>query len=155
MGEGVTEIIWTNDEGEQIGTGPNLENFTTLEDMTIQLEGLDANGCPVGARAIIDVAIEVDIFVPTIFTPDGDGDNDTFQLYGGPTVSGIKEIYIYDKWGELMHSAKDVPATDDYIGWDGTLGGKKAIAGVYAYIAVFNIVTGGEKTVKGTVTMVY
>jgi len=155
MGSGVTDITWTNEEGEEIGSGPVLENFMTLEDMNIALNGTDANGCPVEARAIIDVSLEIDIFVPTIFTPDGDGNNDRFQLYGGPTVSQIKEIYIYDKWGELMHSAKNVPATDEYIGWDGMHRGKPAIQGAYAYIAIFDIVTGDEKTVKGMVTLVY
>jgi len=155
MGSGVTDITWTNEEGEEIGRGPKLENFMTLEDMNIALHGTDANGCPVEARAIIDVSIEVDIFIPSIFTPDGDGNNDTFQVYGGPTVSQLKEIHIYNRWGELMHSAKNVPATDEYIGWDGMHLGKPAIAGAYAYIAVFDVVTGDEKIVKGTVTLVY
>ncbi len=155
MGEGVTDIIWMNEEGIEIGTGPVLEDFMTLNDTSIFLNGTDANGCPVEARAIIDVTLEIDIFIPNIFTPDGDGDNDTFQVYGGPTVSQLKEIYIYDKWGELMHSAKDVPATDEYIGWDGMFQGRRATQGAYAYIAIFDIVTGAEKTVTGMVTLVY
>jgi len=155
MGPGVTEIIWMNEEGVEIGTGPILENFMTLTDTNISLVGTDANGCPVEARAIIDVSLDIDIFVPTIFTPDGDGNNDRFQLYGGPTVSQIKELHIYNKWGELMHSAHNVPATDEYIGWDGMHLGKPAIQGAYAYIAIFDIVTGDEKIVKGTVTLVY
>ena len=155
MGEGVTDITWMNGEGIEIGVGPVLEDFMTLTDIDIQLNGIDGNGCPVEARARIDVSIEIDIFIPNIFTPDGDGDNDFFQLYGGPTVSGIKELYIYDTWGALMYSAHDVPANDDYIGWDGTLRGKPVVQGVYPYIAIFKIVTGVEKTVTGTITVIH
>ena len=155
MGDGVSNIVWTNTNGEQIANGPVLENFMTLTDTHVDLVGVDENGCPVEARAIIDVTLDIDIFIPTIFTPDSNDDNKTFQIFGGDTVLGIKEISIFSRWGELVYSASDAGINETYQGWDGYFKGKKVIAGAYAYIIDFEIVTGIIATRTGTVTIAH
>lgn len=155
MGEGVTNIIWMDDTGEEIGSGPILEDYMTLTDTHVDLVAIDANGCPVEARAIIDVTLDIDIFIPSIFTPDSEDGNGTFQIFGNNTVTGIKEIAIYDRWGELVYSATDQGINEGYHGWDGYFRGRKVIAGAYAYIIDFNIVTGAVVTKTGTITLAY
>ena len=155
MGEGVTNITWMNDEGEEIGEGPVLKDFMTLEDTFVNLVGIDGNGCPVSARALIDVSLDINIFIPTLFTPDSEDDNKTFQIFGGPTVVNIREIAIYDRWGEMVYTATDAGINETYEGWDGYFLGDKVIAGAYAYIIDFDIVTGAVVTKTGTVTVVH
>ncbi|MBN8702520.1 MAG: choice-of-anchor L domain-containing protein [Bacteroidetes bacterium] len=63
-------------------------------------------------------------YIPTAFTPDGNGNNDLFM----PQSAGVLsfELAIYNRWGDLVFQT-----TDPTIGWDGTTGGKNAPQGVY------------------------
>lgn len=67
-----------------------------------------------------------DLFVPSAFTPNGDGVNDQFQVVG----QGIDEIeiLIYNRWGELIFTSSSVDQQ-----WDGTYKGKESPSGVYVY----------------------
>ena len=155
LGDGVTNIIWMDEDGLEIGTGPVLEDFMTLTDTHVDLIAIDANGCPVEARAIIDVTIDIDIFIPNVFTPGSEDGNGTFQIYGNETITGIKEIAIYDRWGELVYTARDQEINENYVGWDGYFLGKKALSGAYAYIIDFNVITGTVITKTGAITVIH
>ncbi len=67
------------------------------------------------------------LWIPTAFTPNGDGLNDVFKVTG----IGIKffSLNIYNSWGEHLYQS-----TDPNKGWDGTFNGKTAPEGVYLYI---------------------
>ena len=85
--------------------------------------------------AFIDVCINIDnaskIEVPNVFTPNGDGLNDFFQV----KAQSIRTFqgYILNRWGKVLFewtNWQDVEA-----GWDGKLdGGTNASTGVYYYI---------------------
>lgn len=68
--------------------------------------------------------------VPNVFTPDGDGYNDTWTIYI-PYAESVR-VRIYNRWGQLIYEFSDL-----YTGWDGTVmqTGKPASDGVYYYIA--------------------
>lgn len=86
------------------------------------------------------------IFVPTIFTPNGDGHNDKLYVRG----NNIKELYfsIYDRWGELVFN------TDDQKnGWDGTYKGKELDPTVLVWYVKTKNYLGEEKEDKGYVTL--
>lgn len=76
------------------------------------------------------VFVETGFFIPNIFSPNGDNNNDRFQLYG----FGIKEINfrIYNRWGELVWEAKDINEAFN-IGWDGTYKGALQPNGVFVW----------------------
>ncbi|MET0298609.1 MAG: gliding motility-associated C-terminal domain-containing protein, partial [Flavitalea sp.] len=84
-------------------------------------------GCLDTASIMIQVDHDLkDFFIPNAMTPNGDGKNDVFRVYG----SSIKavDIRIYNSWGELLYQTND-----NQKGWDGTYKGKKQPAGVYIY----------------------
>ncbi len=56
------------------------------------------------------------LFIPTLFTPNGDGSNDRFRIHG----SGISELQwqIYNRWGELVYETNSVEEATN-AGWDG------------------------------------
>ncbi len=69
--------------------------------------------------------------MPNAFTPNGDGHNDFFApIRLGPSVS-LKEFRIYNRWGELVHSAAEP--------WDGTLNGKEQPAGTFVYYVIASV----------------
>ena len=93
-----------------------------------------------------EVIPPVSIYIPSAFTPNGDGINDTFGVKG----EGISDfhIYIYDRWGEVIFESTN-PRTQ----WDGKFKGKSVENGTYVYQLFAAGYSGKGKT--GAVTLVY
>ena len=67
-----------------------------------------------------------ELYIPNSFTPNGNGLNDFFYVFGFNILN--INILIYDRWGELVYHG-----TDQYKGWDGKFHGHPVEAGVYVY----------------------
>ena len=70
-----------------------------------------------------------DIFVPSAFTPNGDGHNDVLK----PIPVGIAHFEyfrVYDRYGHLVYSTNQIGT-----GWDGTINGSQADNGTFIYMA--------------------
>ena len=65
------------------------------------------------------------VFVPTLFSPNGDGVNDVLYVRG--QLNSLR-FEIYDRWGNKLFET-----TDQTMGWDGTVNGKPVNNGIYAY----------------------
>jgi gliding motility-associated-like protein len=85
--------------------------------------------------AKVDICIEIDnassLEIPNIFTPNGDGINDFFQV----KAQTLREFqgHIVNRWGNVVYEWTNWQ--DEEAGWDGKLsGGTKASTGVYFYI---------------------
>ncbi|WP_146154286.1 gliding motility-associated C-terminal domain-containing protein [Chitinophaga ginsengisoli] len=87
------------------------------------------------------------IFVPNVFTPNGDGMNDVHYVYGN-TIANIVVRY-YNQFGQQIFETKD-----QRIGWDGTMGGRQQPVGVYIYVLRATLQDGSIVNKKGTVTIV-
>ena len=83
-----------------------------------------------------------------MFTPNGDNNNDLFNVSGTGMISA--KISIYNRWGSLLFNTDNLTN----VGWDGrTSSGTETAAGTYFYI--IDVETATEtKTYKGTVTLV-
>lgn len=120
---------------------------TTLYEVTI----VTADGCSnkgaVWVVVLEPICEEPYIFVPSGFSPNGDGKNDVFRVRGN-FIEGIY-LAVYDRWGEKVFETDD-PAQ----GWDGTLKGELLPPDVYGfYVRV--LCFGGENFVrKGNVTLI-
>ncbi len=110
------------------------------------------NGCTAFDTVSIHKS-EVNIILPTAFTPNGDGLNDEFKVIRAEGIIDFT-MQIYNRWGNPVFST-DNPET----GWDGTCNGTVCPPGTYIWKIIFtytNGITGKtEKRVKtGTVTLV-
>jgi gliding motility-associated-like protein len=96
---------------------------------------------------------EVNIFVPDVFTPNGDGKNDFFVIKG---ITGrVVKLTVFNRWGNLVY---EVDAYDNT--WNGTpnvsaliIGNSKLPQGTYFFIAEFE--DGKTKTINGYVVLQY
>jgi gliding motility-associated-like protein len=87
------------------------------------------------------------VFVPSAFTPNGDGRNDVIR----PIAVGVQEIKyfrIYNRWGQLLFST-----TANQKGWDGTIGGTPQGSNVFVWMVSAIDYTGKPIFLKGTVTL--
>jgi gliding motility-associated-like protein len=82
-------------------------------------------------------------FIPNVFTPNGDGRNDKFQVFANCEFQDFK-IEIYDRWGTRLFVAADWLS-----GWDGTARGQELPPGVYIYKIEY---TAGDKNGNPTTT---
>jgi gliding motility-associated-like protein len=87
------------------------------------------------------------IYIPNIFSPNNDGNNDILYVRG----ENVKELTfsIYNRWGEKVFESHDINK-----GWDGTQNGKKCEAGVYVYRAEITFKDGKTIMKRGDVTLV-
>lgn len=79
--------------------------------------------------AVMDVFGDVLFYIPSAFTPDNDGLNDAFQITGRQIR--LYEIWIYNRWGELVHHSTDMDSP-----WVGDVDGGTHFAanGVYQWV---------------------
>ena len=118
------------------------------ETTTYIVTATDENGCE--TTASITVTVEsacVDIFVPTIFSPNNDGNNDILCVYGS-CISTIT-FDVFNRWGEKVFETTDPEAC-----WDGTQNNKPLNSGVYVYKVVVLLTDGNEIIQSGNVTLV-
>lgn len=104
-------------------------------------------GCTVSQTVNVLVGNGKDFFVPNAFSPNGDGNNDVFKVYGiGLTKTSLK---IFNRWGE-----KVLDTQNQWEGWDGNYKGQAAPAGVYTYYVEGIYLNGEVRSQKGTVTLI-
>jgi gliding motility-associated-like protein len=76
----------------------------------------------------IDVSLIGNIWVPNVFTPNGDRKNETFEVIGSYPCDEF-EFVVFSRWGELIYEAKG-----PHVSWDGTYRGEIVAQDVYVYI---------------------
>ena len=87
------------------------------------------------------------VFIPSAFTPNGDGENDYFSIRG----DGMNKVFIkiYDRWGNKVFETKDKNE-----GWDGTYNNKDVKSGVFVYVIDVTLLNDLPIQKKGNVTLV-
>jgi gliding motility-associated-like protein len=124
-------------------------NPLATPDETIQyiVTMTDETGCTASTQVLVIVKQEHVYYVPNIFSPNGDGINDVFQIF----VKAVREFHlqIHDRWGELVFQSAHPNAV-----WNGTFNGRELPNGVYVY-DVYVVYKDGELfKKKGSVTLV-
>jgi gliding motility-associated-like protein len=91
---------------------------------------------------------ECSLFVPSAFTPNGDGKNDLVKIFSNCPATG--ELLIYNRWGQLVYQTNDLQR-----GWNGIYHNVPQMAGVYVYYVTYKYVFRPENfTKKGTFVLI-
>jgi gliding motility-associated-like protein len=88
-----------------------------------------------------------DVFVPNIFSPNGDGKNEQLFIYGNYIAS--VEMQIFNQWGQRLATL-----TGTNQGWDGKYNGNAQPVGVYLYVLKAVLKDGRKVKLKGSVTLI-
>ena len=99
------------------------------ETITYIVTGTDEIGC--SNTDSLTIAVTNEIFIPNLFTPNNDGNNDTFKVYG----TGINELYlqIYNREGIIVFESNNKDEITQ-TGWDGTNNGQLLPDAAYIWI---------------------
>jgi gliding motility-associated-like protein len=157
LGESVQLHVNTNQSGTPTytwqpssGLSCNCENpvFSGNYSAVYTVSVVNDLGCSGTATVDVTVVPSYDIFIPNVFTPNGDGVNDSWKIFGN--LPGIKQIQVmvFNRWGEKVFESTDIN-----FGWDGYYKGD-AVPGVYSYVAKFVWLNNhSDNDYKGTLTL--
>lgn len=113
---------------------------------------------PEGCMIIEEITIQVEknrnIFIPNAFSPNADGFNDYFSIFSGEGIQRIKELQIFDRWGGLVFSQRNLPLNDPITGWDGTSKGKPVQSGIFTFFIEIELTSGKLEVIEGDVIVI-
>jgi gliding motility-associated-like protein len=132
------------------GTSHTINGLAGNTTMTIEVRAL---GTPTCVNSILSAPVSGttlssrEIFVPNVFTPNGDGRNDILMVYGNYMAS--MRFSIFNQWGELIFVSENIGT-----GWNGLHKGKLQPVGVYAYTLKVVLQDGTVINKKGSVNLI-
>ncbi|MEO6730064.1 MAG: gliding motility-associated C-terminal domain-containing protein [Ferruginibacter sp.] len=99
--------------------------------------------------AYISLAINPpsDFYIPNAFTPNGDGNNDYFSVYGTSIKQGL--LRVYNQWGQLVFETTNIKK-----GWNGVYKGVLQPVGVYAYVVFAEMYDATKVTNHGFLNLI-
>jgi gliding motility-associated-like protein len=122
---------------------------------TYTVTATDSKGCTSQDQITITVKDNKNVYIPNVFTPNDDGKNDFFTAFGGNNILKITKMQIFDRWGESVYAATDIPLNGNtkQTAWDGNFNGKPLNPGVFVYAIEIEFTNGKTRLFKGDVTL--
>ncbi|WP_276374072.1 T9SS type B sorting domain-containing protein [Chryseolinea sp. H1M3-3] len=144
-----------NDQGQvlsTINTGTALTYTDNTQDLSSQVAMYRVTAVANQAGIVssvsntITIIKEPNLFYPTAFTPNADGLNDIFNVFGQFIVTF--EMRIFNRWGEMMYVTDDLEK-----GWDGYFKGTLMPEGTYVFRATITDEAGRTFDRSGTLVL--
>ncbi len=138
-------LTWIAGEGIFCNVCPNSQIMPKTSGC-YKIRATNNFNCIADDEVCVEVTTNYNIYIPNIFTPNEDGLNDVFIVYG----TGLTkfEMIIFDRWGEKLFSSND-----QLKGWDGVYKGKISKNDVYPYLIKYTSLDGKTHTKSGHVTL--
>ncbi|MEO0789204.1 MAG: gliding motility-associated C-terminal domain-containing protein, partial [Bacteroidota bacterium] len=118
-----------------------------------QLTIIDANGCVLTDEVSVLVDKAQNVYAPNSFSPNEDGVNDRFTIYGGPDVVVVRQLRIFNRWGDEIFVAENIPPNDLSVGWDGRFNDRMVDIGVYLFMAEVQFFDGRTTVISGEIAV--
>jgi len=148
----IIDITW---DGEYIECFSCLDQLIAPERSGVYtLSIIDQDGCTAMDDIYINVALGNTIFIPNVFSPNGDATNDTFRPIMTDKVLRIDEMNVYDRKGNKVYHASMLDRSTTESGWDGTYRGQQLNPAVFIYTIQYTLINGLQVQVSGDVTLV-
>ncbi|MEM1215609.1 MAG: gliding motility-associated C-terminal domain-containing protein [Bacteroidota bacterium] len=154
----VERYFWSSTSPNALPCGtatdcPTLDWLPT-NSQTVYLTAEDQFGCTITDSVQLTVSTDYRIYAPNVFSPNRDGVNDQFTLFGdSPRITSVASLQIFDRWGKLVFDQQNLLPGSLTDGWDGTVQGQTAPAGVYLYQASVLFLDGTTRVVSGDVML--
>lgn len=126
-----------------------IDNTTTLtpivtpvQDIVYTLAAKSVHGC--ANKDIVTVKVVKGLYIPSAFTPDGDGKNDTWRIPFLDPAYGAT-VTVFNRFGNKVYQTMGA-----IVSWDGMLHGNQQPVGTYVYLVTFKL---NKLKIKGTLTL--
>jgi gliding motility-associated-like protein len=142
---GIPPYVFDWDNGE------NTQNIGSLVPGNYLVVVTDSNGCATTASYLVEGSdiscYEPHVYLPNVFSPNGDGNNDVLYMRG----QGVESIHliIYDRWGEKVFESSSLGD-----GWDGTFRGQPMNPGVFVFYMNGSFENGNPFKREGNISLV-
>jgi gliding motility-associated-like protein len=147
-GHQITSYHWSPSAGLSCDDCPN-PTFSSYDKTTNYRLTITYNTiCEATGTAKMMVSGEGEVYIPDAFSPNGDGNNDEFQVFG----KGIKyaTIRVFNRWGEKVFDSVE----SQFATWNGLYKGALQPPGVYTYAIVIEFLNGKKKEQRGSLTLI-
>jgi gliding motility-associated-like protein len=135
---------YTYEWSHSISAGDSVAGGLLFGQYTVTV--VDMYGCEYSLSGEVFNSDNICLVIPDVFTPNGDGVNETFEILG---IEAFPEaiMQIYNRWGDLLFKSTLI---NEF--WNGTWNGEPVPMGPYVFILDLR---NGEKPIQGVVTVVY
>ena len=131
------------------------QTIAPIVSTTISVSVTAENGCSGSDALSIFVNAQKDIFAPNVFSPNNDGNNETFYLQAKEgAVKNINQFLVFNRWGETVYQYNNFLPNNPADGWDGTHRGQPMNPAVFVWFAEIEFIDGRVEFFEGDVTLV-
>lgn len=148
----VIEYRWNGASFLSCDDCPDPMAFPTI-DTKFRVEAIAAGGCSVADSILVHVKDSRRFYAPTAFSPNGDDQNDRWQIFTGPRTEAVVGLQIADRWGGVRFQQQETELPPAEAGWDGTDQGQPLPSGTYIYSATLRYTDGSRQVVRGQITL--
>ncbi|TXF89925.1 hypothetical protein FUA23_08175 [Neolewinella aurantiaca] len=145
---------WGPDAFECTNPDCSIVRAGPVETTIYTVVGTNPAGCTDTASLELLVVEDLPLYIPNAFSPNGDGANDGFTIFGGRAVEEIEYLRVYDRWGGLQFENTNFMPNEPSLGWDGLVDGKKVNPAVFVWSASVRFINGTVQEYAGDVTVV-
>ncbi|MFH2096888.1 MAG: PKD domain-containing protein, partial [Bacteroidota bacterium] len=147
---GAVEYHWTFGDGDSSQHVNPVHWFPAVGIYNVELVAISDKDCRDTVYMPVEIRDEFTFYAPSAFSPDFDGINDIFFVYGSGIDNDNFILIIYDRWGEKIFES-----TDLYKGWDGRAKNRSIVqTGTYTWLCIFKDFRTIEHTETGMVTVI-
>jgi len=146
----IQSISWTTEATLSCYDCLNPIILEFSDDDVVEVTIVTTSDCEARANSILKLFEIINVYIPNIFSSDREFN---FTIFASDQIELIEELYIYDRWGEMVFFNLNFAPNNPDLGWDGFFNGKPAEQGVYIYYVKY---LEGSKTkiVTGDITLV-
>lgn len=154
---GLDSLVWTPVEDLIfVKKDKSIVQSTTYTDQSYMVTAYDSEGCKGSSTVFVDVNKSKRVAIANVFSPNGDGINDVFEVIVPKAVQDVQSFIVYDRYGNPIHEVKNLDPVNRVLQiWDGKIKGQNAMPNVYVWVAKYVFVDGTSATRTGQVTIMW
>jgi gliding motility-associated-like protein len=138
---------WDFDDGDSSSLANPEHKYNSVGLYLVNLIATTSFGCQSEVSKTVTIHPDNSVFPPNVFTPNGDGENDTFKVKGDGVNSYA--LRIFSRWGELIFESTSL--NDE---WDGYYNGNLVPPGTYVYKINYSSMIDQDYSLVGSVTVI-
>ncbi len=152
--DSIASIEWSPKEKLSCSDCDNPTVLNLNEDTEFVITIISNSGCVATATIKIRV-IRRGIWIPNVFSPNGDQINDYFYPFAATdSYKQIKLMQIFDRWGERVFHKENFQPNIETEGWNGQFKNEILNPGVYVYHVIIEWNNGETEILQGDLTLI-